>query len=160
MKTLPEQYFFRYAWPCTEVILQKNKITKERFEQLKKAAESGETPSRDVLEDTYKTAFENLRKIAKNRGKDYFDIDVINEYFELGGHNDFINSGGGEFGHAPESMKDICRIIYGTVMDIKDDIIKVSYKNNVRMCRNIYKLKLRKGDTVRIHYGYVVDKIK
>lgn len=155
----PEQYFFRYAWPCAEVLLQLKRISQERFDEIKAAAEKGITPSREMLEDTYQVAFKNIKEIAEEEGKDYWDISVIKRYFEGEQHNKFINSGHGTFGKAPEAMKDICRIINGTIMEVKDDIIKVSYKNNVRMCRNIYKLKLKKGDNVRIHYGYIVDKI-
>lgn len=153
-----EQYFFRYAFPCTEVLLQKGKITKERFDSLKKAAESGKIPAKEILEDTYKTAFENLKKIANEMKRDYWDIEVIRKYFDEGGHNDFINSGGGEFGHAPESLKDMCRIKEGTAEEIIGDIVRVKCGSRERMCRNIYKLRLRKGDNVVIHYGYIVGR--
>ena len=154
----PDQLFFRYAWPCTEVILQKKKITQERFDQLKKAAEGGRTPAKEILEDTYKTAFTNLKKIAAEIKKDYWDIEVIRKYFEEGGHNDFISSGGGEFGHAPESLKDLCRIKEGIVEEIIGGIVRVRHGKKERMCRNIYHLKLRKGDSIVMHYGYVVSK--
>lgn len=159
MKTLPEQYFFRYAFPCTEVILQKKKITQQRFDDLKFAAENNIVPSRKILEDTYKTALENLKDIAAKEGRDCWDISVIKKYFGQGEHNNFIDSGRGEYGHAPESLKDMCRIKEGIVDDIKGDIIRVKYDSKERMCRNIYGIGLKKGSKVVIHYGYIVRKI-
>lgn len=154
----PEAYFFRYAFPCTEVLLQKKKISQQRFDELKSAAEKGITPSKEILEDTYKTALENLRQIAAKEGKDCWDISVVKKYFEEDGHNNFIDSGRGEYGHAPESLKDMCRIKEGIVDDIKGDIISVKYNGKERMCRNIYGIELKKGSKVVIHYGYIVSR--
>ena len=68
----PEQYFFRYAFPCAEVLMQLKRVTPERFEELKTLAETGKTPSREILEDTYKLAMENLKKIFKS-----FDLPTV-----------------------------------------------------------------------------------
>lgn len=155
----PEQLFFRYAWPCAEVLLQLKRISQERFDELKKAAESSSVPSREILEDTFKVAFENLKKIAAEAKKDYWDIEVVRKYFEEHGHNEFINSGHGTFGNAPESMKDLCRIKEGTVEEIIGGIVRVKYGKSERMCKNIYRLKLKKGDNVAMHYGYAIEKV-
>ncbi|MFC1731419.1 hypothetical protein ACFL6I_13960 [candidate division KSB1 bacterium] len=154
----PDQYFFRYAFPCAEVLLQLKRISQQRFDDLKFAAENNITPSREILEDTYKVAFENLMKIANDMKKDYWDIEVIKKYFEEDKHNEFINTGHGTFGNAPESMKDMCRVITAVIEEIKGHILKVKYDGKERMCRNIYNLKLKQGDKVRVHYGYVVEK--
>ncbi|PIN87079.1 hypothetical protein COV19_01525 [Candidatus Woesearchaeota archaeon CG10_big_fil_rev_8_21_14_0_10_44_13] len=157
----PEQYFFRYAWPCTEVLLEKKKVSQQRFNDLKFAANNNIIPLRNVLEDTYKTAFENLKNIAKAMKKDHWDISVIKRYFDEGEHNNFINSGKGEFGHAPESLKDMCRVHEGVIDSINKGFIRVEYDNErkARMCMNPYKIKLKPGDRVKIHYGYVIEKI-
>ncbi|MFO8016163.1 MAG: hypothetical protein R6U32_03600 [Candidatus Woesearchaeota archaeon] len=156
---VPEKLFSRYAFPCTEVILQKGKISQERFNELKAMAEKGVTPPKKILEETYTTAMEQMDRIAERRNTGRWDIEVIKEYFERGGHNDFIDSGGGEFGHAPESMKDMCRILEGEVEEINGGILKVRVKGRERMCRDIHNLGLKKGNRVIIHYGYVVGKI-
>lgn len=158
MDKTPEQYFFRYAFPCAEVLLQTKRIDQKRFDELKSAIDRGATPSREVLEDTFRTAFENMKGIAKREGKDHWDISVIRRYFEEG-HNMFIDSGGGYFGKSPESIKDMCRIKEAVVGSIIGDAVKVKYGSKERMCRNIYRLGLKKGDKVRMHYGYIIERI-
>ena len=163
----PEQYFCRYAFPCAEILLQIKRIDQKRFDEIKSAAEKGIVPSRKVLEDTFKTAFDNIKKIAAKEGKDYWDISVIKKYFDEGEHNDFIDCGGGFFGHAPATIKDLCRIKTAVVEDIpgvniqgeKAEIVKVKYNGKERMCINFYKLKLKKGDKVKLHYAYIIEKI-
>ncbi len=155
----PEQYFFRYAWPCTEILLQTKRVSQERFDNLRELAEEGETPSREILEDTYKGAFENLKKIAQELKLDYWDISVIKRYFIGNWHNEFINNGGGTFGHAPEPMKDMCRINIGIVEEIGDRFVTVKFGTKQRRCFNIYNLHLEKGDKVSMHYAYVIEKV-
>jgi hypothetical protein len=162
-----EQYFFRYAFPCAEVLLQIKRIDQKRFDEIKSAAEKGIVPSREILEDTFKTAFENIKKIAAKEGKDYWDISVIKKYFDEGEHNDFIGCGGGFFGHAPATIKDLCMIKTAIVEEIKADdiqgnkseIVKVKYDGKERMCINFYNLKIKKGDKVKLHYAYIIEKV-
>jgi len=153
----PEQYFFRYAFPCAEVLLQIKRITPQRFKDIKFAAENGVVPSREVLEDTFKTAIDNMKKIAAEEGKDHWDISVVKKYFDEGEHNRFIDCGGGFFGHAPPTIKDLCRITTAVVEDIKGEIVKVKYDSKERMCVNLYNLKLKKGEKVKIHYAYIIE---
>jgi hypothetical protein len=158
MKASPEQYFFKYAFPCAEVLLQIKRIDQKRFDDLKFAAENGVVPSREILEDTFKTAFDNIRKIAAEEGKDYWDISVIKKYFDEGEHNKFIDCGGGFFGHAPATIKDLCRVTTAVVEDVGGDAVKVRYDGKERMCINFYNLKLKKEDKVKVHYAYIIEK--
>ncbi|MCX8147528.1 MAG: hypothetical protein N3D84_03610 [Candidatus Woesearchaeota archaeon] len=156
----PEQYFFRFAWPCTETLLQKKKITQQRFNDLKFAAEHNLAPSRNILEGTYKNAFENLKKIAKQMKKDYWDIEVIKKYFEQGEHNRIIESGHGEYGNAPPTLKEMCKISKGIVekVEIKEGrkVFSVNINGKERKCLDFYNLLPKEGDKVLVHYAYIV----
>ncbi|MFH1440106.1 MAG: hypothetical protein ABIG89_06055 [Candidatus Woesearchaeota archaeon] len=154
-----KQYFFRYAWPCTEVILADKRITQQRFDNLKSAIENNITPSREILEDTYKVAIDNLKELAerinaeRNKGNnhnsnindknqnnqiDYWDVEVIKAYFTEKVHNEFIESEKAFFSKFPPSIKDLCRIHKAVIEKIENingkRIVFVRYnvKSNVK----------------------------
>ena len=151
-----EKYFFKYAWPCTEVILTDKRISQQRFDDLKYAAEHDIVPNRDVLEDTYKVAFANLKELAermnaekntyenkeedkefgkeKNKKINYWDIEVIKRYFTPEEHNMFIESEKAFFSKFPPSVKDLCKIHTAVIDKIETiagkKIIFVSYNSD------------------------------
>ncbi|MBT4823887.1 hypothetical protein HN695_00790 [Candidatus Woesearchaeota archaeon] len=173
IKDTPEQHFFKYAWPCTEIILTDKRIPQQRFDDLKYAIENNITPSREILEDTYKVAFANLKELAERLSKEqnkeinYWDMEVIQRYFTEAEHNMFIESEKAFFCKFPPAVKDLCKI-HTAVIDkievISDRIILfVKYKDDKgeekeRRCLNIYNLEIKPQDKVIIHYGYIIEK--
>ena len=169
----PEQYFFKYAWPCTEVILADKRISQQRFNDLKYAIENDITPSREVLEETYKVAFANLKELAarmsaeRNQQINYWDMEVIRKYFTEEEHNMLIDSEKAFFSRFPPSVRDLCKIHTAVIDKIETIagkvIVFVSYQINdkkiERRCINIYNLKLNPQDKVIIHYGYIIEKV-
>ncbi|HLC98975.1 MAG TPA: hypothetical protein VJC00_03145 [Candidatus Nanoarchaeia archaeon] len=153
----PEQYFFRYAWPCTEMLLIRKKISEVRYKELKFSAESNITPSRKILEDTYKTAISQLKKISS----DYWHIPVIRKYF-LEEHNRFIDSGEPEIAKCTPAQRELCKVYTGVVGEVKKagdyDVVIVRYGKSERRCINLYGLELKKGDAVTVHYNFVIEK--
>lgn len=154
----PEQYFFRYAWPCTEMLLVRKKISEMRYKELKFAAESNITPARQVLEETYKTAIEQLRKVSS----DYWQIPVIRRYF-VEEHNAFIDSGHAEIANATPEQRELCKVYEGIVEEIKRagdyNVVIVRYDSRERRCINLYGLDIKRGDAVTIHYNFVIEKL-
>ncbi|MBT4540471.1 hypothetical protein HOC35_03075 [Candidatus Woesearchaeota archaeon] len=164
---ISEQYFFKYAWPCTEVILMDKRIRQQRFDDLKYAVENDITPSREVLEDTYKVAFVNLKELAERMNKDCWDIEVIKRYFSEDEHNMLIESEKAFFNKFPPTVRDLCKIHTAIIDKIETiagkRIMFVKYKINgkeiERRCINIYNLSIEPNDIVIIHYAYIIEKV-
>lgn len=161
-----EKLFFMYAFPCSQALMQLGRISLEKYSELRECFLKGDVPEREDLEDVFKAAFVRIKKLAEMRGKDYWDFDIIKEYWESY-HNENINMGDGFYEHAPEGFKDICRTQVAEVIELKkneeDDMLIVEYKD-----KNGYDKKrvvfanlvpdVKIGDKVKIHYGYAVEK--
>lgn len=160
-----EQYFFKYAFPCSQTLMELGRITKEEYEELKKMFLEGKVPDREVLERVFCVAFERISRLAIDMGKNKWDLDVNKEYW-LKRHNEVIDNGEGMYGKAPESFKDLCRINIAEVVERKGDKLIVRYgSENSRESRVVFDTlipEVRVGDRIKIHYGYgveVVDKV-
>jgi len=184
-----EQYFFKYAWPCTEIILTDKRITQQRFDDLKYAVENDITPSREILEDTYKVAIDNLKELAErmnleeskdnnqnngsNNNEDekinYWDLEIVKAYFSEKEHNALIDSERAFFSRFPPSIRDLCKIHKAIIENIENingkAIVFVKYNDDKgiskeRRCINIYNLEIKANDCVIIHYAYVIEKLE
>ena len=156
----PEVLFLKYAFPCSFIILQRGEITQKEFDMLEDAAENNKIVSRKILERVYHKAFEKIKPIAKEMNKDYWDIEVIKEYF-LVRHNKLIDQGMFDYERAPETLKKLCKIHKAKVIDVKDDVLVVEYsdgnKKSKRPVMNHFVKEAKVGDEVMIHYGYWIE---
>ena len=153
-----EEYFFRYAFPCSEVLLQLKRIDQEDYDSLEKMLLKGEVPSRSDLERIFPVAFERIKRLAGKMGRDYWDFDVISEYW-LRDHNDVIDRGEGIYGVASESFKKLCRVNVADIVERKGDNLIVEYDGGKRVVSDVLVRDVNVGDKVRIHYGYAVEKV-
>ncbi|MBS1266168.1 MAG: hypothetical protein MAG795_00133 [Candidatus Woesearchaeota archaeon] len=151
-----EQLFFKYSFPCAQVLLDQKKIDKKTYQKLKKLFEQNKTPDKEFLEKTFKSAFRRLKSIAKKQNKSYWDKQVIQNYFLLQ-HNKFIDNGDGDYAKAPESFKKICKVYKVKVLDIEDNILTVNSKITPKVLHNLDKVQIK--DTVTIHLGFAVQVI-
>jgi hypothetical protein len=154
----PERYFFIYAFPCSYIILLKGNLTQDEYNYFEKEFLSGNAPSREILEKSFPAAFNRIKRLAKRMDKNYWDFDVIFEYWN-NEHNRIIHSGEGVYGESPESFKDLCRINIGEVVDINNDRLLVQYNGNKRMVSKILVPDIQVGDRVKIHYAYAIEKV-
>lgn len=157
-----ERYFFKYAFPCANVILERGNISQEEFDNLKRLFDDGEVPEREILEGVFSKAFERIDRVASRMGKVRWDLDVVKEYWK-NEHNRLINNNEEDYEKAPESFKDLCRINIAEVVERKEDMLIVKYgSGNVRVVFNSLVPSAKVGDRIKIHYGYgveIVDKI-
>jgi hypothetical protein len=162
-KTKQERYFFNYAFPCVIIKLGKGEINKQQFEELKRKFEDGEAPTQEELEQFFKPAFERIKKLAGKMNKDYFDMEVLREYWTKE-HNNLISMGEGKFyNEASEAMKDLCKVHKAEIIDKKtidnQTIFSVRYDKKHRNVFATLVPDLEIGDKVRIHYHYAIEEV-
>ncbi|MBW2971074.1 HypC/HybG/HupF family hydrogenase formation chaperone [Candidatus Woesearchaeota archaeon] len=157
-KVTSETYFFKYAFPCTQVLLDQGKIDQATFQKLKLMHDTHQIPDRKTLENTYKSAFRRLKMIAKRKDKDYWDIEVIKKYF-LEDHNIFINLGEGDYANFPTELKELCKVYVAEIVDKNGDILTVRYPNTQTQSKVVGKElpEAKVGDKVTIHLGFAVE---
>ncbi len=152
----PELLFFKYAFPCAQVLLDQKKINKETYQELKEMFEQNQTPNKEFLENTFKAGFRRLKTIADQMNRSPWDNDVIEKYF-LEDHNKFIDNGEGDYATAPESFKKICKVYKVKVIDVQGNILSVSSEITPRILHNLEDVRV--GDIVTIHLGFAVQVI-
>ena len=153
-----EEYFFIYAYPCAEVLKDLGFINGKTLEYINKKRKENEAISKEELEKIFKEAFRRIKIIAKEMNKDYWDKEVIKEYF-LKRHNEFIDNNDGYYANLGDTIKELCKVNIGKVTAIKDNILTVNYNNKERKIVN-ETLKLNIGDKVSFHFGFAVEKFQ
>ena len=162
-----ERLFFNYAFPCSQTLMQLKRISEYQFNKLKDCFEKGTVPDREEMEIVFVAAFVRIRRLAKLRGKDYWDHDIIKEYWESY-HNENIDNGDGFYENAPESFRDLCRTTVAEIVGIRESenkkmlIVEYSDKKGLRKRRILFNNlvpDVKTGDKVRMHYGYAVEKV-
>lgn len=151
-----ENFFLRYAYPCAYIILQRGEISDNELKALGKIAIRNNEISKERLEKVFHRAFEFIDELAKKRGKDIWDFEIIKEYF-YSYHNEVIDKGVGVYGNAPETLKELSKIEKAIVKDKKDDVLIVEYAGKIRNVLNHFVTDAKIGDTVTIHYGYAIE---
>ncbi len=152
-----EEFFFKYAYPCSDTLFRLHKLNKEKKEILDKEFEAKVIPTKLELEECFPSAFKRVKKIAKEMNKDYWDISVIKKYFREE-HNKFIDANNGDYKKLPPAIKDLCKVYEAEVIDVKDNILVVKYDHKERSVLNKYIKDVKKGDKVMIHFGFAVEK--
>jgi hypothetical protein len=153
----PVTYFMKYAFPCTYVLKEQGKISQAVFNRIEKATLASKPVPKEILEKTYINAFRRLKEVAKTMKKDYWDYEVIKEYFQ-NHHNNYIMDGDGGYKDAPEILKDLCKIHKGKIVDAHADFFVVSYDGGkTRVVANFLVPEAKKGDKVFIHHGFAVE---
>ena len=166
----PEEYFFRYAFPCTELRYFSGKISKETFEKIKEYARKAQTPPREILMKAYEGAFRRITQRMNVSGEAIWDIKVFREYF-LKVHSQSLDEG--DIDDATkrafpeksqlETFIDICKVhtavIEGSVQKDGMTLLEVRYGAKRRKVLNYYNLPVSKGDSVTIHYGIAVEQV-
>lgn len=156
----PEVYFIKYAYPCAHILCTvRGDVSEEEFKEMEDAAIHNKAMDRDYLERVFFRAFDRIKKIAEERGKDKWDLEVIKEYF-VGRHNSVLMDS-----DYPESFREMCRTYKAEVVSEEDGEIVVKYlsedgKEKKRKVKKDYFPELKIGDKVIIHWQYAVERIK
>jgi len=151
-----ENYFLRYAFPCSFIVLERGEITEEEFQTLKEAAVNGRALEKSFLERVYFRAFQKIEKVAKELGKDKWNPEVLEHYFRVR-HNQMIDEGMYSYKEAPQALKELCKIREGKVVRVEKGYAVVEYPGGKRPVITELVPELNVGNQVVIHYGYVVE---
>jgi len=158
-KMKPEQYFLRYACSCATVLKDLGRIGQEKVDKIQECALKNETMSREELESTFTEAFRRIKKIAAEMHKDYWDMEVLKEYFLRGKHNEEIDAGDGFYAKAPKVFKELCKVHKAKIMEKKGNVLRVKIGDKERIVISDLVPEAKVGDTVTVHYGFAVEKI-
>ncbi len=154
-----EECFFRYAYPCSDMLVKLGKLSKESKRLLDSEFESNIIPTKLELEEAFPAAFRRIKIIAEKMNKqDYWDLVVIKSYFREE-HNNFIDINDGTYAKLPQTIKDICKVYTAEVVNIKGNILVVKYDHKERSVINKFIEDIEVGDKVTIHFGFAVEKI-
>ena len=153
-----EGYFFRFAFPCAQVKVRKGTLTVEEYNKLKEQFLNNNPPNKEELEKTFPPAFTRIKRLASRMQKDFWDLEVIKEYWEKE-HNILINTNDGMYSEASETLKELCKIHEAEVIEINPNYLKVKYSDKTRNVLNPHLLNINLGDKIRIHYAWAVEKV-
>jgi len=153
-----EEYFFMYAFPCAHIIVERRGMSEEEHEKLKKDFLEGKRLEKERLEKIFTAAFRRIKKLAERMGRDYWDFEVIKEYWDKE-HNRLIDNNEDGYEKISESLKDLCRIIVAEVVKKIDNKLIVRYNGEERLVFSDLVPEAKVGDRVRIHYAYAVEKV-
>lgn len=152
----PEQYFLKYALPCSYVLVEQKRLSKEQQRNLENKLLNNESISREELEKSFPEAFRRINELALRSKKDPWSIEVIRKYW-IEEHNKYIDKGEGMYSKFSNEFKEICKVHKAKVIEIKDNILTVSYDKKTRkvLSNLIPNVKLNK--IVTIHQGYAIE---
>jgi len=153
-----EEYFFRYAYPCSDMLVRLGKLDKERKIILDKEFKSNVIPTKLELEECFPEAFRRIKQIAREMRRDYWDILVIKKYFQEE-HNKFIDANDGTYKRLPDTIKNLCKVYIAEVLDVKGNILLVKYDHKEKSVINKFIKNLKIGDKVTIHFGFAIEKV-
>ncbi|MBW2991137.1 HypC/HybG/HupF family hydrogenase formation chaperone [Candidatus Woesearchaeota archaeon] len=156
----PEKYFLKYAYPCSFVLVDLGKITEEKRKELEQKLLKNEPVSRAELENIFKAAFKRLKEIAKQMKKDYWDLEVIKEYFFEEKHNDFIDKQDGMYAEVSPTIRELCKVHKAEVTEKRDNVLTVKYEG---IARNVFATLVpdaKVGDKVTVHWAFAIERVE
>jgi len=155
----PEKYFLKYAYPCSFVLVEQNRISEQKRKELEKKLLENKLIDRNELEKIFPAAFKRIKQLAKEMKKDAWDLAVIKEYFFGEKHNDFIDKSDGMYAAFGQTFKELCKIHKAEVIAKKDNVLAVKYGPVERNVLATLVPDAKKGDRVTIHLAFAIEKI-
>jgi len=154
-----EKYFLMYAYPYSFVLVVLVKISDVKRKELEKKLLKNESVSKKELEKIFVSAFRRLKQIAKERGRNYWDLEVIKEYFFGEKHNDFIDKQDGMYSEFGPTLRELCKVHKAEVIEKRGNILTVKYNG---IARNVFATltpKVKVGDKVTVHWAFAIEKL-
>jgi hypothetical protein len=154
-----EAYFLKYAFPCAFITLQRGAIDAKTYDRLERAAVRGESLTRRELEKVFAAANRRMDILVREHGYKKWSFELVRDYYWKW-HERFIKDGEGSYKFAPKILKDLCRVLQGTVVRGGKDTVVVRLKGRkTRPVMTELTGPLKKGDKVMVHYGYACEKL-
>jgi hypothetical protein len=151
-----EQYFLRYALPCSYVLVDQKRLSKEAQEELRSRLLNDKNISKEELENTFTAAFRRIKELAEKMNKDHWDIEVIKKYW-LEEHNKYIDKDDGMYSKFSKNFKELCKVYKAEVIEINKNILTVSYNDKTRKVFSDLIPNVKLNDKVTIHQGYAIE---
>jgi hypothetical protein len=150
------ELFLRYAIPCGEVLVNRGELKRELLERMNDTVKQGKEIDFPI-EDNFRVASRMCTIIAKRMGKNVIDSEVIRRYFLLE-HEKAIRW---RKRIRPDIDVKECRVYPGRVLHIDEGhaVVKTPLGEAVLRTNFTAGLRLKEGDWVSKHYGYVSDKL-
>jgi hydrogenase maturation factor len=157
---ISEKYFFKYAFPCTYLKLDRKDIAIEKYQELEKRFLENNPPDRKVLEKIYAPAFIYIKELAIKMKKDIWNFEVIVKYWKEE-HNNIINQGKGNYMDAPEFLRDYCKTQIARIIkkDEKRHLLTVTYNGKERTVFDYLVPNAKVDDKVIVHHTYAIEKV-
>lgn len=145
--------FMKYALPCAGTLVKRGSMLQKDVDTLIDIVKNGQKVP-EGAEKNFKVAMAACTFIAKEKGKDLIDEDIIHEYFLLR-HDDVID-------RRYEEMQDFdpmaCRVQFGEIEDIEKEFATVVTPDMRRKFRTDFVPGIKKNDKVVTHWDFVVEK--
>jgi len=159
----PDLLFFRYAFPCTRVILERGEMDQQTYSKLAEMARNGKSPGFEELEKIYQEAFRIMRK---RYGENYKTQQNIELYWRGGDHNRAIDEEE-KYKDKTESFRNLCKVRKMIVVNkapyLKDTtewfIVRENERSEELVAWNPYNIGVKKGDVVNTHHNMIVEKL-
>jgi len=148
--------FLRYAVPCGDVLVRRGELPKEILDKMRNAVREGHDVDFSI-EDKFKVASRMCTILAKQMNKDVIDDEVIRRYF-LVEHEKAILW---RKQVKPDIDVQECKVYAGRITQLDDKNAFVKTPLGEVMLRTDFRegLKLKEGDWVSKHYGYLAEKL-
>jgi len=154
-----EVYFLKYAFPCAFISLQRGRIDQSEYEMLEDAAINNRVIPKEQLEEVFVPAIRRMKRLADKMDLDVWSRVLLEEYY-IKQHNQIIDEGIEDYAHAPEVLRELCKVRMAEIIEVKGDLAVAKLENGKdRAVQSDLVGMLKVGDKVMVHYGYVVEKL-
>ena len=154
MKVEDLELFMRYALPCIDTKVKRGEISGEEARKVLEEFVRKRKIPKD-FEKRFYTAFQVCSFLAKRKGKDKIDSEIIREYFWWI-HPSVVR---GIYKIRKDFNPVECLVYPGIVLEVFGNLARVRTPIGGKEYRKDFVESLRKKDKVVVHRGYVVERI-
>ncbi len=140
--------FLKYAIPCGSAMVKRGDLSQQLLDEMTDAVSREKTSPRFIA--PFKTALAFCRAIARKKGKQAIDSEVIRSYF-LERHNELLPSIA-----KPDVDLSLCRVRKGRVLKAGDDLLVLTELGEER-ASSFFAPSASEGDVVSLHYRHACE---
>lgn len=150
--------FLKYAFPCAFVARQRHEITQEEHDALEKMAREEIPVDMKLISRVFHRAVERMHKNADEKNIPHWSEQSVRSYF-VDNHNELIDTNQYMYGKAPLSLKELCKVQLGKILEKKnDEYALVQFENGKTRPIHLHLVPQAKiNDRVYVHYSYACE---
>ncbi len=151
--------FLKYAFPCAFVARQRKEITQEEHDLLEKMACEKTLLDMKLVERVFSRAVERMNKNADEKNIPRWSEAAVRAYF-VDNHNELIDSDQYMWGKCPPSLKELCKVQIGKIIEKKnDEYALVQFENGKTRPVHLHLIpSVKVNDRVNVHYSYACER--